>query len=649
MKKRDDLNIFYDLIFDSIDDIEKETSFPKYFYTAFLAGENKLYQKNITETKKFEDDWIATLESFFPSIDKILKNPKSTLKYEEEIIAIEKAKKTNSSSIRHLASHTHLIKEIKKDSIIPKKILTQNPETEFEIYENRFIKTLIDRLYMFVNSRYEVIRSNIESFQKNHLNFESKFKFDNADIDMTIDMSIKKDLDDVEINQHNRDLLKRVEYLNGLIGGFKTSVFMKMMERAKPVVPPIMKTNIILKNSDFKNAYTLWLFLDRYTSIGFDVDVQEKNLNIDKSFLKEIYQLGLLTYSTIQFNQRAKHDRFENNDLTQYTRRSTKIAKTNAKDIVENPDAVAIENTAVNEYYLDQNKKVFRKKIDELLADNNYEMALKKAMRETIDITNALYQSVFELEEEEPDVFSKLITNVDLDSDLDLAKNRAKIAKIIRETKEVDYNNSIRLEKKLLKEIESLNTQIIKREKLRLKEEIEAVRKAEIEKNIKILQELKEKAKKNQTIMDKSLEDVSKIKTDMAETQKQTAQKIKATKSTLDQTKKDLIDKEKQKAKLQRQKEIAKIKEKERKAKEREKEKARLAALKAKAKEKARLETLKAKEQKAKKSKSKAKTINSKKDEMTNQQLINLQIDSLVSKARDEKNQSNNDVKISNE
>ena len=299
MRKTDELDKFYAEIIASIKDQESNAQFPEFFYNILLAGDNKIYQKVITETKRFDGEWIQTLESYFPSLDRIIKNPKSALKYEEEITAIERAKKTTGASIRHLAANTHFIKEIRDDNVvIPKKILTVSAEQDYQIYENRFIMTLINRLSSFVQNRYEVIKSNYESFQRNHVNFKSNFDINDSVVDMDIDLVIKRNLDDDAINQHNLDLLQRAEYLHNLVGGFKNSPFMKLMEKARRVVPPIMKTNVILKNPDFRNAYTLWLFLDRYTILGFDNEVAEKNLPVQRKYLKNIYRLALLTYTT---------------------------------------------------------------------------------------------------------------------------------------------------------------------------------------------------------------------------------------------------------------------------------------------------------------------------------------------------------------
>jgi hypothetical protein len=150
MKKTSDLKQFHQILNDAFYEIEREEEFPNYFYDAFLNGDVEIYQKQIEEIKTFHEDWIGTIESFFPSLDKITKDPKSGLRYEQNVTAIEKAKKTNKDSVRHLSQNTHLIKEMRGDDVLPKSILTTQAEIEYAIYENRFIKTLIDRLYEFV-------------------------------------------------------------------------------------------------------------------------------------------------------------------------------------------------------------------------------------------------------------------------------------------------------------------------------------------------------------------------------------------------------------------------------------------------------------------------------------------------------------------
>src|SRR5690554_4728079 len=128
MENKDLFESFYESYQEAINEIESHHTFPEYFYDVFLAGKSTIYQKNITETKTFDEEWIRTVESYFPSLNKISLDPKSVLRYDEEVVVIEKARKINSASIRHLAANTHNIKEITNSGmVVPKKILTTYP------------------------------------------------------------------------------------------------------------------------------------------------------------------------------------------------------------------------------------------------------------------------------------------------------------------------------------------------------------------------------------------------------------------------------------------------------------------------------------------------------------------------------------------
>ncbi len=507
MNERDDL----DRLFKEIDATlfkYNDLEFVKYFDAVYNKGKNKVYQKNMSETKIFDMDWIKTIESYFPSLDRITKNPRSNLKYEEDVVAIEKAKKINATSVRHLAAHTHYIKEIdeKNDMVIPKKILTINPEQDFQIYENRFIATLINRLFLFVRNRYLIIKENVESFQKDHVYSESTFDISDVNIEMKIDFTMKRDLDDKKVNITNYDFLERVEKLSSLIDALRNSLFMKMMKGTAPVRPPILKTNIILKNPDFKNAYNLWLFLDKYSTLAYDVKVNEKDIPFDDAFSEHVRDLFLINFATIAGNQKVRKNLFNIEGGLEYTKRSNKQLRNNFDDFVDNPSQIQVEDSTLNEYFLNKYKELLRESQEEIKESGKIsdDEALRRALRKTTDIVNSLYNSIFEFEADQ-NIFNYLITEEDAEKSYDRKKYQLKFAKVIREIKEVDYNNSMRRERKLLKDLESLNKKIIKKKK----EEIEA------SKNRNTIERLKKQVDDRMQIIgeyDKDIDDIDQNK-----------------------------------------------------------------------------------------------------------------------------------------
>jgi DNA repair protein SbcC/Rad50 len=567
MKKTSDLKKFHQLLNDTYYELEKNEDFPNVFYQSFLSGESTLYQKSVSEIKTFHEDWIGTIESYFPSLDKITKNAKSGLRYDQEVTAIEKAKKTNSDSVRHLAANTHLIKEVRANNeVIPHKILTTQAEIEYGIYENRFIKTLIDRLFSFVNNRYNLVKSNVESYEKKHFQLLSKFTIRETIVDMNIDVTLKEDLDDLKSEKSNHALLNRISHLLKQVNGLRESVFMNELKRAKPVVPPIMKTQIILKNVDYKNCYILWLYLDKYNTLDFDIDVKEQIMSFDRYYMKNVNQMALTTFAHIYGNQKALEDLYQYVDVMEYKKRSPKIIKKNLDDIVKQPDPFVVEDTQINQYYLEQATNLFKEKLESNLeVSGSYDVGLRKALKDTIAISNALYQSYFEFETEvnpEDQIFNQL-QKVDLDAEIVKTKDKAKVARIIREVKEIDYNNAIRLEKRMLKQIEKLDKELSKELK---RKAIDTSKKLAIEEHIKLE---RQNLEKNQEILDEHLKYVSDQREMLASEQKEFQQKLKDEEKRIKEQEKVIIELEKKRARDQYVVEMKKIKDRQQKEKQR--------------------------------------------------------------------------------
>lgn len=600
-----------------------DNKFAEQYYQNCNGGENRFYQKNITETKFIDETWIKTLEGLVPNVDRIIRNPKHTIRYEEEIVVVEKAKKTDAASVRHLASHTGLIRDIdnKTGQVTPKKIMTRYAEEDLATYENRFIMTLIERLYLFVKARYDIIKDNVESYQHDHLYYISTFPLKDEEIEFKLDVDIKRDLDNPNINKHNIELLARAERLMILVTGFKGSVFMRDMKGAKKVQPPIMKTNVILKNADFRNAYTLWLFMDRYNSLAYDIHVRERPVRLSREFKGNLDRISAMSYAALVNNKKKRQEDFKKIETIEpIVRKSTKLVKTNPKDMVKRPDEIEIQDNAVNEYYLMLNKKVMNQKIIDIMKQRVSEsVAAKKVVKESIAITNAMFQDFFDFEEE-VDYFERFITSSDPKEVYESAKYKARIAKVIREAKEADLKGSIRLEKSLYKGMlkatnERLRTANIQKKKeeyqgvlKQLERETKAQQKekARLHKLIQQLDgklvdietgktnrqvELEElKAKQDEELAVIKAESRKRLTTELNEMKKKHAEKLKAELADFNQLLEEAkarravqIEADKEKARAALEKEKAKLKEKAAKVKAALKEK--LAKEKAKEKE----------------------------------------------------------------
>ena len=495
MRVKDDLDLYYESLEALLVKNEKENAFPEYFYNSFLAGKNSVYRKELSEVKVFDEEWISTLESYFPSIDKILRNPTSAIRYENEVVDVERAKRTTSESVRHLAANSHFIREVNEQGVVPRRILTTFTEQEFGTYENRFLVSLIFRLVSFVETRYKVIKENVESFLKDHVNMNSTFEIEGTEVKLDIDMVIKKDVDETT-NIHNRQLLARIEKLYEMITGFRSSQLVRDLEKAKRVNPPIIKTNIILKNPDFRNCYTLWLFIDKYSNLFYDVKVKEKTIGIEEDFSTSVSRLALMTYTMVQSKAEERSEKFEN--VNEYELRRKKLIKVkdiHPDDVLDRPEPIKVEDDTVKEYFLNQYRNTFNKKLDENKRNSSsYDVALRRTLREVIAISNSLFDAVFDVEGSE-DIFKRLVDKENPSEDFERAKNKFQVSKVIRETKEVDYQSAIRLEKRLLKEMEKANNKLI-RENIKVRSsETRKTYLAKLERQMRLYQKEKIKIK----------------------------------------------------------------------------------------------------------------------------------------------------------
>lgn len=424
------------------------------FLNQLKQGNSEISKNNIKETKSFDEEWIDTLESYLPSINNIISNPKSELKRTKELVLVERVRKVDSHTVKHLASNTKNIRKVAKDgTVIPNKLQTTHTNVHYETYENRFIKTLIDRLFRFINDRYQIISDNIQSTDKTKINLNTEFPINDSKVKIDFNMELERDLDNKKHNEYNNNLLKRVSNLKTLISGLYRSEFMRDLSKAKSVKSPINKTIVILKNPDYNNSYLLWLFLDQYDELPYSSLLEQSKYKFSCEEISKIEQLIIMNYLTLlDSSNNEQFITMENTEL-----KSIKQNIDSPGDFVNHPLNIRVENNTANEYYLNTFTKLFDTSIEEHKKHVKLdETALKRAMRDLNEITNSLYKSYFHFEQDR-DVFKRLLKEENPFDQFNQLKEKLSYAKVIREVNEVQYNNSIRLERRLMKDILSLD------------------------------------------------------------------------------------------------------------------------------------------------------------------------------------------------
>ena len=234
-----------------------------------------------------DTSWIDMVEECIPYLDNIIRNPRRFIVQEENIVPIEKAKVVTEESIRHLAQHTSMIQEVQEDgTVIPLKLLNVYREETVDLYENRFIKSLVDNLYTFVNNKLN------ESDQRSYAKVESTVSYSGLmkkkgeEVEVNLQLKSKKDTE-IDASKDGHSLEERISHIKDIVSAFRGSTFIKSLKESSPVRSPIRKTNVILKEQNFIKALELWEYLeknnikpitsiDKRTEIVKDVDIKTK-------------------------------------------------------------------------------------------------------------------------------------------------------------------------------------------------------------------------------------------------------------------------------------------------------------------------------------------------------------------------------------
>ena len=213
----------------------------------------------------------------------------------EEIVPIAMSRKITVESIKHLGQHTDLIQDIDKKTgkITPSKILNIHKEETLDTYENRFVNTLIDRLYIFINIRYNKLVQTAEAQEAYSFNYDTVA--DSGD-GRKVNISFKiETVDSLVGGSNDTDVWARLERVKKAIEGYKGSVLCTTLGNAF-IRPAVMRTNAITKNVDLMACLTLWQFIESYDKAGYEVNVSDTAQRPDDSYIEDIYGLTAMNY-----------------------------------------------------------------------------------------------------------------------------------------------------------------------------------------------------------------------------------------------------------------------------------------------------------------------------------------------------------------
>lgn len=211
-------------------------------------------------------DWtdiFNEIEAGFSAFKSICDKPKSHLKSSNEVRPIETVKRIGYESIPYLAAHSEDWLARTASGLKPARLFSRVEDDEYQIYENRVVKTLIDIIISFLrkkekelNDQYGQLRQIVDSsVQVGGFGFDAGFQKAVSELFSS----------DNKGNEHRSKTLEKVNELHNqaymLLKRYRTlrqTRLYRYLKKSKIVTNPLNETNILLMDKKYNVIYKLW-------------------------------------------------------------------------------------------------------------------------------------------------------------------------------------------------------------------------------------------------------------------------------------------------------------------------------------------------------------------------------------------------------
>lgn len=281
------------------------------FRSMLSCGSNTIALNRKIMEKTIDVSWVEAIEKGLVYVDNVMRNPRKTIENVEEVVPIALSKKITVDSIKHLAQHTDLIQSVdpKTGKITPSKVLNVHKEESMLTYENKFVNTLIDRLFIFVNRRYDKLKEVSKDEEVFSLEYDTSMDAGGGrKMNMTLRIETVDSLETVGAN--GATMWERVEKIRKIIESYKASPFCQQMG-TNYIRPPVMRTNAIMKNVDLKACLTLWQFIESYDKVGYEINMSDSAQKPSDSYIEDLYSLTALNFLLFRSFTRDKENELE--------------------------------------------------------------------------------------------------------------------------------------------------------------------------------------------------------------------------------------------------------------------------------------------------------------------------------------------------
>lgn len=285
---------------EQMEPIQEDSRYFRYLFEMAQASGTTIEQQREELVKVVDEEWISMIEDSLDAINTIIENPRRFITTEEEVVPVSLAKKISADSVRHLSQNTQFLAPSEDGGVHPTRILNVSTVETYDLYENRFIYHLIQRLLTFVDKRTDVIFWSTGNEIRNRFKMHSKIDDAYEEIEYNVEMTVKNRQSFAENDADNMDVFMRIDRVRRLVMALRGASFCQIMNGCSAVRSPIQRTNLIMKDPNYRKCYQLWQFMERYDKVGYNIDVQQQALAFDDEYMVQMYTNLINNYTVFK-------------------------------------------------------------------------------------------------------------------------------------------------------------------------------------------------------------------------------------------------------------------------------------------------------------------------------------------------------------
>lgn len=224
---------------------------------------------------KIEEDWIKAIEEGLVFVEKAVAEERQFIRTNGEVVPIEKVRKISKDSVEHLAKHSDMITHVPEeedDLLVPDKLYMVEKLSDYAVYENRFLYMMLCYIKAFIEYRLE----KIENLRRKYVGDMSISKeIVTKKRTLRIKTAVYEERTDNPFpipDENTAKLVQRIKDCQSIINALLNTDLMLQVAKSPMIKPPIVKTNVLKMNNNFKHALALYDYIASYKGQGYDYE-----------------------------------------------------------------------------------------------------------------------------------------------------------------------------------------------------------------------------------------------------------------------------------------------------------------------------------------------------------------------------------------